>query len=227
MQKRPFFFQHTLGFRRNPFGALVQDEWTAVAVLPPLLTDVLPDNCTHLQILGPMGSGKTTTMLKLVEQFQQVGQRVIYEYLPEGERVYKAETAVLDTFCLDEAQRLTRREKRRLLAAAKSGLRLVLSSHEDLTPLFQRWVQPLLSINLEEMLTADLYGRMLAHRLDYFALPDRLRTTLSADAVQWLYDRFYPNMRDAEYFLYEVWQRETAVREVTAVHLKNLFAEIG
>jgi hypothetical protein len=227
MQKRPFFFQHTLGFRRNPFGALERDEWTAVAVLPLSLSDVLTDDGRHLQILGPMGSGKTTTMLKLVERFEQAGRRVIYEYLPEGERAYKTETAVLDIFCLDEVQRLTRWERRRLLSAAKAGLRLILSSHEDLTPLFQRWERPLLSVNLEETLTAHLYGRMLTRRLEYFALPNSAHTTLSTDAVEWVYEAFYPNMRDAEYFLYEVWQRETAVREVTAVHLKKLFAEIG
>ena len=108
MQKRPFFFHHTLGFRRNPFGAMESSEWAAVAVLPLVLTDLLDIPFTHLQLLGSMGSGKTTTLLKLVERFTQTGQRVTYEYLPQGERVYRTDTAVLDIFFLDEAQRLTR-----------------------------------------------------------------------------------------------------------------------
>ena len=83
------------------------------------------------------------------------------------------------------------------------------------------------TINLEETLTVDLYYQMLTRRLDYFALPDKLHTTLSADAVQWLYNQFYPNMRDAEYFLYEVWQKETAVRVVTAVQLQKLWQAVG
>jgi hypothetical protein len=227
MSKRPFFYHHILGFRRNPFGALDQSEWAAIAVLPPTLAGRPMSDFRHLQLLGPMGSGKTTTMHKLMEQFTQNGQRIKYEYLPPGERVFKTDTAVLGTFFLDEAQRLTRRERRRLLSAAVLGLRLVFSSHEDLTSLFHRWQQPLLSINLEEALTVDLYSQMLDRRLDYFALPDRPHTTLAADAVRWLYQTFYPNMRDAEYFLYEVWQKETAVREITAVHLINLKAEIG
>lgn len=231
MQKRPFFFHHTLGFRRNPFGVLDPAEWAAITVLSATLTKLLSSHFTHLQLLGSMGSGKTTTLLKLADALSQTDCRLAYEYLAEGQKVYTTDTAVLSIFLLDEAQRLNRRERRRLLSAAtqhsQRGLRLILSSHEDLTPLFRRWQQPLLSINMDEMLTAELYGRMLSRRLDYFALPDRPHTTLAADAVQWLYHTFYPNMRDAEYFLYEVWQRETAVREVTAVHLKKLFAEIG
>ncbi len=231
MQKRPFFFQHTLGFRRNPFGALDQVEWAAITVLSATLTKFLSSHFTHLQLLGSMGSGKTTTLLKLADQLSQTDCHLAYEYLAEGQKVYKTDTAVLSVFLLDEAQRLNRRERRRLLSAvtqhSQMDLRLLLSSHEDLTPLFRRWHQPLLSINMNEMLTAELYGRMLTRRLEYFALPNRAHTTLSVDAVQWLYDTFYPNMRDAEYFLYEVWQKETAVREVTAVHLKKLFAEIG
>jgi hypothetical protein len=34
-------------------------------------------------------------------------------------------------------------------------------------------------------------------------------------------------MRDAEYFLYEVWQRETAVRELTAKHLQKVMQVAG
>jgi type IV secretory pathway VirB4 component len=231
MQKRPFFFQHTLGFRRNPFGALERDEWTAVSILPVTLPNLLTVHSTHVQLLGAMGSGKTTTMLKLADELAQTDERLVYEYLPEGQRRYTTDTAVLTTFCLDEAQRLTRRERRRLVTAAarqnEPGLRLIFSSHEDLTRLFRRWQRPLTTVNLEETLTVDLYSQMLAHRLDYFALPDKLHTTLSNDAVQWLYDQFYPNMRDAEYFLYEVWQRETAVRELTAKHLQKVMQVAG
>ena len=231
MQKRPFFFHHTLGFRRNPFGALARDEWTAVSILPATLQKLLAVRCPHVQLLGAMGSGKTTTLLKLADELAQTDEQLAYEYLAEGKRRYETDTAVLTTFFLDEAQRLTRGERLRLVRAAarqnETGLRLIFSSHVDLTNLFQRWQRPLTSINLEETLTVDLYGQMLTRRLDFFALPGNPFTMLSTDAIQWLYDQFYPNMRDAEYFLYEVWQRETTVREVTAVHLKKQFNEIG
>ncbi|MCB9418258.1 MAG: hypothetical protein H6667_00520 [Ardenticatenaceae bacterium] len=196
-----------------------------------MLTKLSATPSTHLQLLGSMGSGKTTTLLKLADTLTQAGGHLAYEYLAQGQRAYQTDTAVLTTFLLDEAQRLNRRERRRLLSAIsrqdQSGLRLILSSHEDLTPLFRRWRQPLQTIDMNALLTADLYGRMLARRLEYFALPDRPHTALSPDAVQWLYETFYPNMRDAEYFLYEVWQKETVVREVTAVVLKELFDQIG
>ncbi len=233
MAKRPFFFHHTLGFRRNPFGALEADEWIAVAILPDTISKLFSTHFTHLQLLGSMGAGKTTSLRKLADQFANAGgpanQRVAYEYLAQGERVMKTDTAVLDILLLDEAQRLNRRSRRRLLASAAQfnggGLRLILSSHKDLTPYFVRRGLPLVTIDLDETLTLAHYERLLARRLAYFALPGAAHTTLSPDAISWLYETFYPNMRDAEYFLYEVWQRETAVREVTAVHLQELFTE--
>ncbi|MEJ2746356.1 MAG: hypothetical protein P8183_00315 [Anaerolineae bacterium] len=195
------------------------------------MTKLLTSKFTHLQFLGPMGSGKTTTLLQLADNLAQKGFHVAYEYLALGERNYKTETTTLDILLLDEAQRLNWQSRRRLLASLSQGrqgsLRLILSSHKDLTGAFRRRGLPLQTVVVDEVLTAAFYGRILARRLAYFALPGRPHTTLSADAVQWLYETFYPNMRDAEYFLYEVWQRETAVREITAVHLKNLFAKIG
>ena len=231
MDKRPFFFQHTLGFRRNPFGALNQAEWADVALFTPAVESCLASSIPHIQLLGPMGSGKTTTLLKLADHFSSMKNNLAYEYLAHGERSYKTDAARLDMFLLDEAQRLSRRARRRLLgtilAHSQRGLRLIFSSHADLTALFRRRGLPLLTVDLAGVLTPGLYGQMLARRLDYFALPHAAHTTLSADAVQWLYNQFYPNVRDGEYFLYEVWQRETAVREVTAVHLKNLFTEMA
>jgi len=231
MAKRRFFFHHTLGFRRNPFGALADDEWIAVAILPDTITKLLFTNFTHLQLLGSMGAGKTTSLRKLTDHYAQSNRRVAYEYLAQGERVMKTDTAVLDILLLDEAQRLNRRSRRKLLASAAQfsgkGLQLILSSHEDLTPHFARRNLPLVTIDLNETHTLAHYERLLAHRLAYFALPGAVHTRLAPDAMRWLYEMFYPNMRDAEYFLYDVWQRETAVREITAVHLQNLLTEIG
>lgn len=231
MSKKPFFFHHTLGFRRNPFGALADDEWIAVAILPDTITKLLSTNFIHLQLLGSMGVGKTTSLRKLTDHFSRENRRVAYEYLAQGERVMKTDTAVLDILLLDEAQRLNRRSRRQLLASAGqfsgAGLQLILSSHKDLTSHFARRSLPLVTIDLNETLTLAHYERLLVRRLAYFTLPGAAHTTLAPEAMHWLLETFYPNMRDAEYFLYEVWQRETAVREITAVHLQNLLTEIS
>lgn len=230
MVKRPFFSQHALGFRRNPFGALNEAEWVAITVVSASVAKLLSSKFTHLQLLGPIGSGKTTTLLKLADNFAQNGRHVAYEYLALGERDYKTDTTNLDILLLDEAQRLGWQPRRRLLASvaqrSQSSLRLILSSHKDLTGAFRRRGLPLQTVAVDDVLTVAFYGQILARRLAYFALPGAAHTTLAPDAVQWLYETFHPNMRDAEYFLYEVWQRETAVQEITAVHLKKLFATI-
>jgi hypothetical protein len=195
------------------------------------MAKLLTSKFTHLQLLGPMGSGKTTTLLKLADELAQDGRRVAYEYLALGERDYQTDTSNFDIFLLDEAQRLNWRSRQRLLASvsqrSQSNLRLILSGHKDLTRVFRRRGLPLRTVVMDDVLTAAFYDQILARRLAYFALPGVAHTTIAPDAVQWLYETFYPNMRDAEYFLYEVWQRETAVRQITAVHLKKLFAEIG
>ncbi len=220
MAERPFFFHHTLGYRRNPFGALQDDEWAAMAILPAVIRKLLTTNFIHLQLLGSMGSGKTTTLLKLADYFDRDGLRVAYEYLAPGEHRVKTAAADLDILLLDEAQRVHRRSWRKLIATlgqdSDAGLRLLLSSHRDLTARFARRGLPLVTMRLDEILTLDYYEQMLACRLDYFALPGAARTRLAPDAAAFLYDTFYPNLRRAEYFLYDVWQRETAVRQITA-----------
>ncbi len=226
MGKRPFFFHHQLGFRRNPFGALVDEEWAAIAVLPDAIEELLPAAFTHLQLLGAKGCGKTTSLLKLADYFSETDQhlRIQYEYLAEGERRMHSDTAVSDLFFLDEAQRLNRRARRQLLTSIASRadqFRLVFSSHKDLSPHFARKGISLHTIHLEKTVTLAQYKKMLRHRLEYFALPDKKGITIAPDAVQFLYDTFFPNFRAAEYFLYDVWQRQTAVCELTAVDLQR------
>ena len=67
--QRPFFHFPHIGYRRNPFGALTDEEWTAIAVLPPAIERILADDFEHLQLLGPMGIGKSTTLLALQAWF--------------------------------------------------------------------------------------------------------------------------------------------------------------
>lgn len=211
---RPYFSFHALGYRRNPFGALTAEEWAAVAVPPPALVGVLENSRSHLQMLGPMGSGKTTALRWLTAEAANRGVSARYEYLAEGERRYASDLAGVEMFLLDEAQRLSWRERRRLVGE-NGRLRLILSSHEDLAPLFRRRSLPLQTVRLADGLTLDHYRAIWQKRLDYFALPGRERVRLGETAVAYLYQTFGQNLREAEYFLYEVWQRQTEVGEVT------------
>ncbi len=221
---RAYFYFHKLGYRRNPFGALTADEWANVAVLPTAVAPLLQPFTGNWQLLGPMGSGKTTSLLGLQVHLAAQGLRVTYEYLPEGQNCFVTGPDGWDVFLLDEAQRLKWRERRRLMQAVKNGrYRLIVSSHEDLTPLFARWRLPLTSVSLAATVSPAHYREVLNRRLAYFALPGMERVTLGETAVRFLFDTFGQNLRAAEYFLYEVWQRQETVTELSAEQLAALW----
>jgi hypothetical protein len=158
------------------------------------------------------------------------GKKVAYEYLALGEREIKTDTAVLDVYFLDEMQRLSRQAANNLLSklerSAGTGLRLIMSSHRDMGALFNRRQLPLKTFQLDISLTFQRFQAILDHRLATFAITDAKRTTLAPEAVEFLYATFYPNMRQAEYFLYDVWQKETAVRVITAVDLEQYYEAV-
>jgi hypothetical protein len=197
-------------------------EWTAVAFIPPVVQQILDNGFTHLQLLGPAGSGKTTTLLKLTEHFAGQGQRVVYEYLPEGQNHFETNLADVDLFVLDEAQRLNRRERKRWLAAGTSvrgtDVPFIFSSHEDLTRLFggrrPSAGRPLQTVHVGDAVTLAHYQSWIEQRLAYFALPDVPRVTLSTAVIAHLYQSYGQEMREAEYFLYELFQRDWPPHEI-------------
>ncbi len=218
IRQRPFPF-HTLGYQRNPFGSLTNEEWTAVAIPPPVLREAWAQKPSVLQLLGEKGSGKTSSLFWLLAQLEAEGVLAAYEHLPEEARRFTTDLTGLDGFVLDEAQRLSWREKWRLLRQRPS--RLILSSHQDLTRLFRRRGVTLASVDLDGAATLAQVTAVLQRRLDYFALDGRPRLTLSDDAIRFLHDQFSPDLRAMEFLLYEVWQEQTEPEVLTAVDLTN------
>ncbi|MBX3055498.1 MAG: ATP-binding protein [Anaerolineae bacterium] len=205
MVTREFFFHHRLGYSKNPFGALTAEEWTAVAFIPPAVQQILDEGFTHLQLLGPKGCGKTTTLLKLAAMAQAQGQSVVYEYLPEGQSHFGSWPTSGGVFVLDEAQRLRRGERKRWLGWG-TAVTFIFSSHTDLTPYFHRAHLPLTTIWLDAEISLAHYHTWLERRLAYFALPGKRRLELADTAVAALYHHFGRDLREAEYFLYELFQ---------------------
>lgn len=227
MGKRPFHF-HTLGFRRNPFGALRDEEWAAVAVLPPVIQAQLDKALHHVQLLGPKGCGKTTTMRRIRADLEAQLLNVAYEYLPEGSSRFATQLTGLDAFFLDEAQRLNSWERRRWLKGVQNGrLRTIFSSHNDLSHLFARRRLPLTTINIDMQVSLAHYDAVLQQRLAYFALEVPPRITFAPAAVTFLYETFGADMREAEYFLYEVWQALEQAGVITAVFLQQQYRMYG
>ncbi|MCZ7668862.1 MAG: hypothetical protein M5U34_17505 [Chloroflexi bacterium] len=90
--------------------------------------------------------------------------------------------------------------------AGNGRLQIIFSSHEDLTGLFANRGLNLTSVDLAGEMEVGWITAVLDKRLAYFALPDQPRARLSDDAPAYLYERFGHNLRQMEYFLYEVWQ---------------------
>ena len=210
--RNSFFPFHALGFRCNPFRALTDEEWGEIALLPPEVADALPAG-GHLQIVGETGSGKTSALLALWKHFREEGRSVVYEYLPAGTTTFRADLRSPDVLLLDEAQRLNRRARRRLAAAAKGAARLILSSHEDLSPLFERSGVALTTVRLTAPSSARL-RHMLHRRLAYFALPAGRFPPFSDDALDALRRACGGNLRAMERCLYEAFQAWAAAGSV-------------
>ncbi|MCP5096726.1 MAG: ATP-binding protein [Chloroflexi bacterium] len=225
--KRPFHF-HTLGYSQNPFGALTEEMWAAIAVLPQNVAQVLADETVHAQLLGPMGCGKTTTLQKAVHMFRESNHHVAYEYIAEGENKFVSSLSTVDLFVLDEAQRLNWWMRRRWLNCVANGrLRTIFSSHKDLSRAFRRRGLPLKTIEVHQLITLAHYESILHQRLAYFTLPNQPAAMLTEDAVRFLYISFGPDLREAEYFLYEVWQGLDKVEMITAQKLAVMLGEYG
>src|SRR5574341_176897 len=196
--------------------ALTDEEWVAVAVLPADLQAVVENEFDHLQILGPLGHGKTTCLLALAARLRDAGRHAGYEYLPQRQSYFVTEPGHLHYFLLDEAHRLSNRERNRLLRLP--NLHLVVGSHEDLSPLFAERRLHLTTIRIHN--DASQLRAVLERRLAYFALDGRPAITFDAAAIAFLHQLLGGKLRAAEDFLYEVFQRLPPPGVITAGQLE-------
>lgn len=204
VEARRYFPFYPLGLRGNPFQALTEEEAGEAAILPRAVRQALAQG-GHMQLLGPSGCGKTTLLLGLAARLRRKGRCVAYEYLPLHRRRFRTRLRDLDAFLLDEAQRLSPRERRRLLRTAQRSkrLRLFLATHEDLSPLFATFALPLTTVRLEPPTLEEL-AALLERRLVLFALEEGAKVEFSPSAVAFLHARYGADLRRMERFLYEV-----------------------
>lgn len=228
-----YFPLRAAGFASNPFRALTDDAWADVAVLGADVQAAFEQTAAHVQLLGPEGAGKTTSLLGLRRLAQDGGVPATYAYIAEGQDALPADAQAElaggvsprpGLFLLDEAQRLSERSWRSVLQRLAAPVpsqppRLVLSAHADQARRFAAAGLPLVTVRLG---TLDVlaYRAMLDRRLAAAALPGRAHATLTDDAVTFLIDRYGPNRRAAEWLLYEVFQRLRAPVAVNAASLR-------
>lgn len=184
-------FAH-LNLRHNPFGEPERAERAALA----LVTVPRLERGSVVQFIGAEGRGKTTHLLALT----RLHPDATYEYLPEGARRFVTSVGSTPLLLLDEAQRLCRRERRRLF---RSFPCLAVATHEDLSRSAGVPVQTLRvgGIDVERL------ARILDRRLEWARRGPGPLPRFGCDACSRLIERFGDNLRAIEDYLYEVFQR--------------------
>lgn len=203
----PFRFRR-LGLRFNPYGTLAEADQRAVLVMPPALSGLLAAGFDHLQILGERGRGKSTLLRLLLDHLDGQGEVTAYEGLPPGTHRYRTDVKPLDSFALDEAQRLNPLARRHLLSDASTH-RLILGSHRDFSTDFKRHKLPLTTLYAAEMTDVEHFAAVIQRRLTCCALPDGPYVDYAPDALPFLWRCFGDDLRAAEHALYHYYQQVT------------------
>jgi len=191
-------FAH-LNLRCNPFGEPSRSERGALAVTAT--PHLGPGDV--IQFLGAAGRGKTTQLLGLAHRHPEAS----YEYIPEGARRFQTPARSTPLFLLDEAQRLSRRERRRLFMSFTT---LVIGSHEDLTAACPR---PLRSFQVGGV-TATQLTRILERRIEWARRDPGPLPRLSVAASAALIARYGDDQRSIEDYLYGAFQRLEEIGDV-------------
>ncbi len=219
-----FFPFHKLGLTKNPFGALSQEEWVAVTVPPPELLSVLDSGFENLQIIGHRGRGKSTSLLWLCDQLIMSGKRTAYERLPRWHFDYHTDITDLDTFALDEAQRLFVLNQHRLFRDSQDKT-LIIGTHMSWKRAFRRYSRELTTIYIADHTNHDLVRQILNKRLSVFATKQGAQIYFDDSAVGYLWETWRENLRGMEWFLYHCMQKRQDTGAITAQYLETSGAD--
>lgn len=197
-----------LGLRGNPFRIPMPSERRDVYVPDlygtlALATQVASAGEAVTQIVARAGHGKSTFLAAVAEALNEADTPVELIYLEPSLRtrvpVPQPDLAVL---ILDEAERLTTGNLRRLVQWTEGGGRLIISSHQDLSDRLPGIEAR--TIQLDGISRAGLLRLFLA-RLQW-AGSDEENFQLTKDAADWLIEVSQGNLRVIEAVLYESFQ---------------------
>lgn len=218
-----FFPLLKLGLSKNPFGALTTEEWVTATVPPPIVQHHLQEGFDHLQVIGEKGRGKSTTLHWLCHYFEQQGCNVAYERLPRWQFNFHTDITRLDTFALDEAQRLFVLHQAQLFRQAR-GKRLLIGTHISWERAFRRHGWQVTTIHIGDCTTRDHIRHILDRRLMVFATGTGVQIYFDDSAVDYLWAHWGDNLRGMEFFLYHVIQKRCEPGAITAHDLESVSA---
>ena len=197
-------FAH-LNLRRNPFGEITAEETAALAYVN--VDGIVAKLCRSefaVQFIGDKGFGKTTHLLAIRARFSDAG----YVHIPEGER---AEIPVGSPLLIDEAQRLTWRQRRQVF---RSSTPLVLGTHVDSRKQLARAGRVVETVAVDGQMDAERLCALLNARIDRCRRHEGELPRIRLETARQLLQQFGPNVRRILHELYVTIQNLHRIQDV-------------
>ncbi len=199
-------FAH-LNLRWNPFRDLTRDEWIDLADAD--CAGILNHLSGHdarpvVQLLGKKGAGKTSHLLAILRHRPEAA----YVHIPEGQRREIPEARLI---LIDEAQRLTRRQKRHLF---RSDTPLVLGTHTDFSARLTRCGRSVLSVHVHRQMTVERLHRLINARIAWSRRGPGTVPSVSSETTRALWTQWQPDVRRIMRELYLQFQNMKTPAEV-------------
>lgn len=147
-----------LNLRRNPFGWLSEDDRAELACVDVgAIIERLRDRTCAVQFVGEKGFGKTTHLLAI----RRLLPNASYAHLATRGDLFDASG---DPVIVDEAQRLTRRQRRQLFGMPVA---LVLGTHVDLMRDLRRSGREVVTVAVEGSMSQERLQALLQVRVEH------------------------------------------------------------
>src|SRR5690554_2998865 len=194
-----------LNLRWNPFGEVPIEERGRLAVLDiEHFVPRLAKPGFAVEFVGDCGRGKSTRLRYLWDHFEDAPFLRVAE-LPRG---FRAPVGPL--LFLDEAQFLSRRQRRRLLNARGS---FAVATHESLAADFERAGLAYESVKVGGI-SVERVDAIIERRIEWARRAPGPVPRVSPVVIAQLIERYGENIRSIERHLYEVFQKLSEVCDV-------------
>jgi len=223
-------FEH-LNLRWNPFGEVSPEERGRLAVLDiERFVPRLAKPGFAVEFVGDCGRGKSTRLRYLWDHFEDAPYMRVAELpqtgffrnrfsknsLPTHGKLPKEILATSwPLLFLDEAQFLSRRQRRRLIKPTSS---FAVATHESLAADFKRAGLEYESVEVAGI-SVELVDSIIKRRIEWARRAPGPVPSVSRAAIEGLIERHDDHIRGMERHLYEVFQKLTEVCDVEMQHL--------
>lgn len=209
--------------RENPFQELSAELLYEIFPLPDRLVEILRQEPPWtLQIFGPCGSGKTSTLVRIFQHFRVKGFEPFLFTAGREETVIPNKVSPL---LLDEASRLDGQRLSEIVVSRQAeGMITVTAGSVDLSATIpfpcEIWTAPAPSLR-------DLQ-QIFSRRLQYYSIGDEASTfSLSESAAEEALRLSLGNLRHVRALLYEIFTWEPIPALIEAGHVREAHACIS